>query len=262
LSNTAVYNADYETGDLHQTGTNVNADSRVPFKFKLGQRTDERIHSAIYAAIVTHQLRPATALQETALAEAFGVSRTIIRKVLQRLEHEKLVVILPNKGARVARPTTDEGRQVFEARHAIESELVRLVARKHDERGVQQLRSIVAEETKAQAANDKRRRVQLSGDFHSTLAELAGNSVLAGFVQELVSRTSLIIALYEVPGTVPCSCDEHTGIIDAIASSNEALAIERMSHHLKHVESQVDLSQSTGGVDFMSLFSSALGKRA
>ncbi len=251
----------YNGGILHQPEKRQNLDTRVSRRFKVGQRTDERIHSAIYAAIVTHQLRPATALQETALAEAFGVSRTIIRKVLQRLEHEKLVVILPNKGARVARPTTDEGRQVFEARHAIESELVRKVARKHDERGLQRLRSIVDEETKAQAANDKRSRVQLSGDFHCALAELAGNAVLAGFLQELVSRTSLIIALYEVPGTVPCSCDEHTDIIDAIASGDEALAVARMSHHLKHVESQVDLSQSTGGVDFMSLFSNAIGKR-
>lgn len=223
-----------------------------------GQRTDERIHSAIYAAIINHQLRPATPLQEDALAGAFGVSRTIIRKVLQRLAHEKLVVITPNKGARVARPTTEEGRQVFEARHIIESELVRKVARKRDDRGLDRLRGIVAEERKAQLADDKRRRVQLSGDFHQALAELADNAVLADVVQELVSRTSLIIALYEVPGAVPCSCDEHSEIIDALAAGDEAAAIERMDHHLRHIESQVDLSQSTGGVDFRSLFAQAL----
>ncbi|GAB1364211.1 GntR family transcriptional regulator [Rhodobacter sp.] len=221
---------------------------------RAGQRTDERIHAAIYTAITNHQLRPATPLQEDALAGAFGVSRTIIRKVLQRLAHEKLVVIIPNKGARVARPTTDEGRQVFAARHVIESELVRHVARRRDEISLDGLRGIVAEEMKAQFANDKRRRVQLSGDFHQALADLADNAVLAGFVQELVSRTSLIIAMYEVPGAVPCSCDEHSAIIDALAAGDEAAAIERMEHHLRHIESQVDLSQSTGGVDFRSLF--------
>jgi DNA-binding GntR family transcriptional regulator len=222
-----------------------------------GRRTDERIHGAIYAAIINHQLRPATPLQEDALAGAFGVSRTIIRKVLQRLAHEKLVVITPNKGARVARPTTEEGRQVFEARHTIESEIVRKVARRDDPRGLERLRGIVEEEMKAQMAGDKRRRVQLSGDFHRALAELAGNDILAEFVQELVSRTSLIIALYEVPGAVPCSCDQHGAIIDALVAGDEAAAIERMSHHLRHIESQVDLSQSTGGVDFHSLFAGA-----
>jgi DNA-binding GntR family transcriptional regulator len=224
---------------------------------KRGQRTDERIHSAIFAAIINHQLRPATPLQEDALAGAFGVSRTIIRKVLQRLEHEKLVVITPNKGARVARPTTTEGRQVFEARHTVETELVRKVARQHDERGLARLRGIVAEELRAQSANDKRRRVQLSGDFHRALADLADNAVLASFLSELVSRTSLIIALYEAPGAVPCSCDEHQEIIDALAAGDEEAAISRMTHHLNHIESQVDLSQSEGGVDFRSLFAPA-----
>lgn len=230
--------------------------AETPRADKRGQRTDERIHAAIYLAIINHQLRPATPLQEDALAVAFGVSRTIIRKVLQRLAHEKLVVITPNKGARVARPTNEEGRQVFDARHTIESELVRKVARKGDARGLYRLRAIVAEEMRAQAINDKRRRVQLSGDFHQALADLADNAVLAEFVQELVSRTSLIIALYEVPGAVPCSCDEHSGIIDALEAGDEAMAVRRMTEHLKHIESQVDLSQSSGGVDFRSLFSS------
>lgn len=223
---------------------------------KRPQRTDERIHGAIYTAIINNQLRPATPLQEDALAGAFGVSRTIIRKVLQRLAHEKLVEITPNKGARVARPTTEEARQVFEARHTIERELVRKVAQKPSGPGLDRLRAIVAEEMRAQLANDKRRRVQLSGDFHQALADLADNEVLAGFLQELVSRTSLIIALYEVPGAVPCSCDEHGEIIDMIARGDEEGAVERMSHHLKHIESQVDLSRSADGVDFKSLFAS------
>ena len=236
----------------------MNISDDLPRGEKRGGRTDEKIHAAVYAAIINHQLRPATPLHEDALAGAFGVSRTIIRKVLQRLAHEKLVVITPNRGARVARPTTEEGRHVFEARHTIESELVRKVARQHDDRGLDRLRAIVADEMNAQITNDKRRRVQLSGDFHRTLAELAGNTVLAGFVQELVSRTSLIIALYETPNAVPCSCDEHSGIVDALAAGDEAAAVERMSHHLKHIESQVDLSQSTGGVDFKSLFATAV----
>lgn len=218
------------------------------------RRTDERVHSAIFAAIINHQLRPATQLQEDALAAAFGVSRTIIRKVLQQLAHEKLVVITPNKGARVARPTTEEARQVFEARHTIERELVSTVARRAQGKELDGLRGIVEEERRAQEADDKRRRVQLSGDFHRALASLAGNDVLATFLSELVSRTSLIIALYEKPGAVPCSCEEHQEIIDALARRDEAAAIDRMSHHLKHIESQVDLSQSTGGVDFRSLF--------
>jgi DNA-binding FadR family transcriptional regulator len=52
----------------------------------------------LYDAIINHRISPGTALQEDALASSSGVSRTIIRKVLQRLSHERLVEIVPNKG--------------------------------------------------------------------------------------------------------------------------------------------------------------------
>jgi DNA-binding GntR family transcriptional regulator len=49
------------------------------------QDKDESIFQALMTAIVEHQLLPGSKLPEEALAEVFGVSRTGIRKVLQRL---------------------------------------------------------------------------------------------------------------------------------------------------------------------------------
>ena len=61
--------------------------------------------------------------------------------------------------------------------------------------------------------------MRLSGDFHRELAALAGNEVLRNFINELISRTSLIIALYESPGAVPCSYSEHKEIVDALQAT-------------------------------------------
>ena len=49
------------------------------------QDKDESIYQALMTAIVEHQLPPGSKLPEEALAEVFAVSRTGIRKVLQRL---------------------------------------------------------------------------------------------------------------------------------------------------------------------------------
>ena len=61
-------------------------------KSETGQKTaadlndrDEPIYQALLTAIVEHQLPPGSKLPEEALSEVFGVSRTGIRKVLQRL---------------------------------------------------------------------------------------------------------------------------------------------------------------------------------
>lgn len=227
---------------------------QMPAAPKRRGRADERIHSEIYTAIINHQLRPATPLQEDALASAFGVSRTLIRKVLQQLSHEKLVELVPNKGAIVARPSVEEARQVFEARREIECILIRRLAATISDAEIAELRAAVEAEAQAQAQGDKRKRLQLSGDFHRALAAMAGNDVLKDFVHELVSRSSLVIALYESPGAVPCAYDEHKRIVDALARRDGEAAASDMEHYLRHVEAQVDLSDVPARIDFKSLF--------
>lgn len=227
---------------------------RKPAPRRRGGQADERIHGEIYAAIINHQIRPATPLQEDALAGAFGVSRTIIRKVLQRLAHEKLVEIVPNKGACVAKPSIEEARQVFDARRAVECTLVARLAETAGAAEIARLRALLEAEAAALAANDKRRRLSLSGEFHQILATMAGNRVMADFVHELVSRTSLIIALYESPGAVPCSQHEHGDIIAALAAHDGARAAALMDHHLRHIEAQIELTDAPGRVDFSALF--------
>ena len=66
---------------------------------------DESIYQALMTAIVEHQLLPGSRLPEEALAEVFGVSRTGIRKVLQRLNAVQMVTLTPKRGAQVASPT-------------------------------------------------------------------------------------------------------------------------------------------------------------
>ena len=220
-------------------------------------RPDESIRRELWGAIIDHRIPPGTPLPEDALSNAFGVSRTIIRKVLQRLNHERLVDIVPNKGATVAKPSNEEARQVFDARRAIERAVIERVVQSVHDQDIDALAALVADEKKAFEKGDKRRRLMLSGEFHSRLARLSGNEVLTSIVTELVSRTSLIIALYELPGAVPCSHSEHLEIIDAVKRRDARKAIQYMDHHLQHIEAQIDLSDSSFAVDFAKLFGAA-----
>lgn len=81
---------------------------------------DESIYQALMTAIVEHQLLPGSKLPEEALAEVFGVSRTGIRKVLQRLNAVQMVTLTPKRGAHVASPTVEEAREIFRTRTLLE----------------------------------------------------------------------------------------------------------------------------------------------
>ena len=228
---------------------------------KRNGQSDELIHGNLSAAIIDHRIPPGTALQEEDLAGVFGVSRTIIRKVLQRLAHERLVQLIPNKGASVARPTADEARQVFDARRLIERILIERAVEAASDAGLAALGDIVAAEKQAQEAGDKRERLRLSGEFHRELSRYAANEVLASFVRELIARTSLILALYESPGAVPCSHNEHAEIVAALQRRDAKKATQFMDHHLQHIEAQIELTESYERVDFAAVFTNQRSDR-
>lgn len=218
------------------------------------QPADVRVHAALYRAIIDHRIPPGTPLLEDGLASAFKVSRTVIRKSLQRLAHERLVDLVPNKGASVAKPNAEEARQVFEARRELEQTLVRRAVRRASDTELKDLVKLARREHRAYQQGAKAERLKLSGDFHRQLAEHSGNSVLQSFLAELVSRSSLIIALYESPGAVPCSHTEHLEIANAMVARDGNKAVQYMDNHLRHIEAQIDLTEIQATPDFTQLF--------
>ena len=176
---------------------------------------EQRVYDAIRDAIFEHRLAPGTKLKEVSLAELFGTSRATVRSVLARLGHAHLVELRPNRGAVVATPSIEESRQVFEARKAVEEAIVAKVARSASARDTAMLRQWVASEEAAYARGDEKGGVRLSVDFHRRLAEVAGNAVLARYLEELVSRTPLIALAHRGQAPAPCGCDEHIGHLES-----------------------------------------------
>src|SRR5215813_13458078 len=79
------------------------------------------VYEQIWSAIIDNSLPPETRLVEGHLCEIFGLVRTRLRQVLQRLAHERVVTLMPNRGAMVSKPSIREAREVFEARRVLEA---------------------------------------------------------------------------------------------------------------------------------------------
>lgn len=201
------------------------------------------IHDRILNAIHERRLRPGTQLVEEKVASIFGVSRTKIRQAITRLAHDGIVTVYPNRGAFVSSPTVEEARQVFEARRLIEPWLIRKLAATATPAQVKRLRSHVALESEARAANDWRAIIPLSGEFHQLIAEMVGNSLIVRTMRELESLTCLVIILYDSPHVPACPYHEHSDLTDAIERHDADEAARRMVEHLNHVEAALDLHQ-------------------
>lgn len=202
------------------------------------------VHDRIVAAVFEHRLAPGTKLVEDRLAVIFGTSRSRIRSVLARLAHEQIVRLEPNRGAFVAAPSPAEAREIFESRRLIEPGIVRRLVDAIDRHGIDRLRTLVRDEAKARAANDRHAIIRLSGEFHMLMGELAGNAFLAKAIRELATLTCLIIFLYDAPSVPSCHGDEHAEILDAIARKDAQRAMRLMLHHLDHVEQSLALESN------------------
>lgn len=208
---------------------------------KEGEERHELIYRTVSDAIVEQRLKPGARLREDALAEVFNISRTGIRKILQRLALEQLVTLTPRRGASVTRPTAEEAKDVFNARQLIECGLMPEVACRVGAKEATELREMARKERQALRSGQQSVAIRLSADFHVRLAQLSGNATLAEFVERLCSRSSLILAVYGHRGHLGCESHDHDDLVGYLEAGNGERAKAFMSRHLKAIEASLSI---------------------
>ncbi|MBZ5486058.1 GntR family transcriptional regulator [Halomonas aquamarina] len=235
--------------------SDVQAVAKRTASEKEGDERHEIIYRAVSDAIVEQRLKPGARLREDALAEVFAISRTGIRKILQRLALEQLVTLTPRRGARVTRPTANEAKDVFDARQLVECGLMPEVARRIGTKEAAELRDMAHRERKALREGQQSAAIRLSADFHVRLAQLSGNATLAEFVERLCSRSSLILAVYGHPGHLGCESHDHDDLIGYLEAGNGERARAFMSRHLKAIEASLSMVEEEDDVpDLQDIF--------
>lgn len=203
-------------------------------KQKPPETRTEKLHVVLRQAIIEQRLAPGTRLPEDAIGESFGTSRTIAREALGRLAVEGLVELIPNRGAFVANPSLEEGREIFAVRRGLERLVVQEVAARITPQMAAVLRDLVTKEADSGPVREAE-AIRLAGEFHLRLAELSGNALLLRYVTELVSRCSLVLAMYGRPHSADCALNEHLGLVEALVSGDGVRAGDLMDQHLDAV---------------------------
>ncbi|MDE1184090.1 GntR family transcriptional regulator [Paraburkholderia sp.] len=214
----------------------------------------EAIAERIRAAILEHRLAPGAKLTEAQLCEVFDVKRGTIRQALAQLATDRLVDLEPNRGAFVASPSLQEVHEVFEMRRIVELAVVEKICNGHGPRRLKGIGSMIGRERKAFEARDFSAWIRLSGEFHTELAALTGNTVLCECLSGLVARSTLISALYESLGRSPCSFEDHEAILVALDAGDAQHAATLMARHLQSVELKMLDRPARGAADLQEVF--------
>ncbi|GAB7261842.1 GntR family transcriptional regulator [Dickeya ananatis] len=229
--------------------------------YGLGQETffeqkDDVIYQALLNAIVEHQLLPGARLPEEALADAFGVSRTGIRKVLQRLATVQMITLLPKRGAQVATPTVEEAREIFQTRSLMECANLPAVLAHCQPPHLVALEKLMEAEEKAHQDRNGPEAIRLSAAFHIQLQAISGNTVLTGMVSQLTLRSSLVIAAYGAPWQQGCRCHDHQDLLALLRKGDLQALTAAMQQHFDDIVASLRFGgDSVTTPDFSRLFS-------
>lgn len=205
---------------------------------------EQIIVDRIFAAVMEQRLAPRTKLSEAVLCKSFNVGRMRVRRALLLLDSQGIVELHANRGAFVACPGAAEAREVFEARKIIETGIVRELADGADAAALAPMRAHIAREEAVRRGGDRMELIRISGEFHVELARCHGNPVLIRNMRELVTRTSLIVAMFGIGRHAACPGGEHGDIIAAIAAGDPAAGTVHIRKHLAHIQDGLDLDQT------------------
>lgn len=206
-------------------------------------RRADLAYQAIRRAIIEQALGPGTRLPEDQIGTQFGISRTLVRTVLGRLASEALVDIGNKRSATVSRPSLDEARSVFEVRRVLEAEAVRRVVERWQPAMGAELEGHLRDEQAAMQRGEVAASIRLAGEFHVRLAGMTGNALLERYLSDVVTRCSLILAVYGRPHSPDCACSEHRSLVAALRRRDADLAVRLMDEHLTGIESRALITE-------------------
>jgi DNA-binding GntR family transcriptional regulator len=225
--------------------------------------TDAEIYDVLSTLLLSGRLPGGMRLADVDIAEAFGVTRERVRKVLLRLGAERLIELVPNRGAFVASPSLADARAIYDGRRVLEGGMLLALADTISDEQLAELKSHLEAEHDAAHRGDRSQMVHLSAAFHFRLAEMTGNPFIIGYVRELVSRTSMLVALFE-ESTSTCALDEHRRIFDALKQRDGKRAAEASTIHLSLIETRLKATKPkpVPQLDIAKLVKTALAERA
>ncbi|CAN5795320.1 hypothetical protein BH23ACT4_BH23ACT4_00440 [soil metagenome] len=154
--------------------------------------TKQEIHEVVREQILLLDLPAGSRLREEKLAEQFGVSRTPIRQVLDRLEFEGLVEQVPGAGASVSHLDTKALRDVWAVRlkvAEIVADFVRLPAKPEL---LDRLTAIRTELAGVAKSRDIRALGALYNRYHQVMLDVMSNDALAQIHDLLYVQTARV----------------------------------------------------------------------
>ncbi|BCH18749.1 MULTISPECIES: GntR family transcriptional regulator [unclassified Mesorhizobium] len=187
--------------------------------------------------ILTMELDPDEDLDEVALSERYGLSRTPVREIFRRLEGEGYIEIRANRGARVVPMNHSTLRQFFLVAPMVYAAIGRLAVQNFKSSQMSDLKDTQARFRAASQSGDALAMVVENNRFHEIIGEMSGNAYLQPSLGRLLIDHARIGHTFFRPRNddmrkrLKIAVEHHDGFISAISDHDEGAVVDLVFEH-------------------------------
>jgi DNA-binding GntR family transcriptional regulator len=195
----------------------------------------DELAELIRAMIIGGELRPGQRINEQALCARFLVSRTPLREALKVLSAERLVRLLPNRGAEVACITHPEADDLLLILGVLNTLAAELACARIDEREIAEIRAKYQAMVEDFHSGEKRSYLELDRAIHTAIFKASGNAALIDLHHLLETRLGSALSLVHTPPM--CwheAVEDHRRMIEALEDRDAAAFARLMREHTRH----------------------------
>ncbi|MFN3334847.1 MAG: FadR/GntR family transcriptional regulator [Caldilinea sp.] len=253
----------FSSYEIYGTSYNICLTKHVKFMERATMQSNEtykHLHTAalyqqmadqIKERIFQNELKEGERLpNETELAEQFGVSRTVVREAMKRLEQEGFVEVQRGRGTFIVYRASEAVRQsignlmetqrgeswqaLTEVRELLEPGIAYLAALRASDADITVMRAAVA--AMDQAMTDADAYIDADNAFHLAMARATGNALVTTLVESMVVLLSAQRKdIFATPTGPQDGQYHHKRILLAIEQHDAEAARQCMVEHLQQV---------------------------
>ena len=198
------------------------------------------VFNTLRQAILKGELAPGERLMEIQLAEKLGVSRTPIREAIRKLELEGLVLMIPRKGAEVAKISEKSLKDVLEVRRSLEELAIELACQRIRDTDMEDMDAAQAAFRDAIAKGDAMEIAETDEAYHDVIYNCTRNTRLVQILNNLREQMYRFRLEYiKDEDKRQILLIEHEKILKALRSRHVAEARAAVREHIDNQESTV-----------------------
>lgn len=182
--------------------------------------------------ILNGEMEPGERLNETAIAERYGVSRGPVREACRRLEEAGLVDFIVNRGVFVKKLAFEDALEIYQIRAALFAFAGRILAQRITNPQIDELEGLIKKMEAASDCRDADAYYAQNLAFHAALMRFTGYRRLVRLYEGLNKELHVFRrrGLNEDVNR-RASCGEHKAIVDELKGGNASRIARVMRNH-------------------------------